>query len=66
MSPHILRQGYCTVLMYGIARVNTFTLESILTFLRSYHKYSDILMNMSQVSSTCVRLCQLTPNYIRA
>ena len=52
--------------MHRILEVNTYTSGSILIFVQSYHKYSDIFMNMSQITSTCVRECQLTPDYIRA
>ena len=48
--------------MYGILRVNTYASGSTLTFVRSYHEYSDICINMSQISSTCVWVCQLTPH----
>ena len=54
------------VFMYRILQVNTFTSESILTSVQSYNEYSDMCMNMLQMSSTSVRVCQLTPNYIRA
>ena len=51
---HIFRQHYRTVLMYGIQRVNTYTSGSILTSIRSYHKYYDIFMNIPRMSSRCV------------
>ena len=50
--------------MYGILWVNTYTSEIIVTFVRSWHKYSDIGMNMSQISSTCVPVCHLALDYI--
>ena len=60
-SSHIFWQYYCTLSMYRILRLNTFKPDSILTFIRSCHKYSEICMNMSQKSSKCVWVCR---NYL--
>ena len=36
-----------------------------MTFVPLCHEYYKICINMSQMSSTCVRVCQLTPDYMR-
>ena len=51
--------------MYGIQWVDTFPSGNILTFVRSCHEYPEICMNMSQIPSKYVQVCQFTPNYIR-
>ena len=50
--------------MFIVLRANTYISESILTFVWLCHKYSDICMNMSQISSTYLWVFQFKPDYI--
>ena len=44
--------------------MNSFPSSNILTFVRLCQEYPDICINMSQISSMSVQVCQFTPNYI--
>ena len=51
--------------MYGILQENNLPSRNILSFVQSCHKYPEICINMSQIYSTYVQVCQLKPNYTR-